>query len=297
MANEFIARNGVIALNNSQVTGSLSVTGGITGSFLGSASFATTSSYAISSSFATSASYAPDTTFPYTGSAIISGSLVITGSVSAGAGYFNTSSVNQIGIGPLTGTNSIFNIIGTSNLHIANNSYYNASFLYTTAAVTSKIQVSSGGSFVFSSAPQGIAGAAVTYTDVLTVNNSGSGYFAGNVIVTGSVTATGGGFDSDLTLKNVLSRDLSLYYIANEVSPLTYTWKDETKGKTKRFGYGAQELQTLIPEAVYQNGGTLAVDYTQVHTVLIDENTKRIQELEKQVTELKNIINGLDKSK
>jgi len=134
-------------------------------------------------------------------------------------------------------------------------------------------------------------------TTRLTITNVGTSSFNGNVIVTGSVTATGGGFDSDLTLKNVLSRDLSLYYIANEVSPLTYTWKDETKGKTKRFGYGAQELQTLIPEAVYQNGGTLAVDYTQVHTVLIDENTKRIQELEKQVTELKNIINGLDKSK
>ena len=76
MPNEFVARNGVIALNNSIVTGSLIVTGGITGSFSGSligdttgtASYATqaltssnanTASYilqAVSSSFATNAS-------------------------------------------------------------------------------------------------------------------------------------------------------------------------------------------------------------------------------------------------
>jgi hypothetical protein len=36
MANEFIARNGLIAQNNSTVTGSLNVTAGVTGSFTGS---------------------------------------------------------------------------------------------------------------------------------------------------------------------------------------------------------------------------------------------------------------------
>lgn len=42
MANEFVAKNGLIAQNNSTVTGSLTVTGGITGSLLGTA---TTASY------------------------------------------------------------------------------------------------------------------------------------------------------------------------------------------------------------------------------------------------------------
>jgi len=40
MANEFIARNGLIAQKNSTVTGSLTVTAGITGSLLGTASWA-----------------------------------------------------------------------------------------------------------------------------------------------------------------------------------------------------------------------------------------------------------------
>ena len=40
MANEFIARNGLIAQNNSTITGSLTVTQGITGSLQGTASYA-----------------------------------------------------------------------------------------------------------------------------------------------------------------------------------------------------------------------------------------------------------------
>ena len=64
MPNEFIARNGLIALNNTTITGSLNVTAGITGSLFGTASWAqnaVTSSYilsAVSASFATSASLA-----------------------------------------------------------------------------------------------------------------------------------------------------------------------------------------------------------------------------------------------
>jgi len=66
MANEFIARNGLIAQNNSTVTGSLNVTGGITGSLLGTATTASyvttaqTASYvqqAVSASYALTASY------------------------------------------------------------------------------------------------------------------------------------------------------------------------------------------------------------------------------------------------
>jgi hypothetical protein len=56
MPNEFVARNGVIALNNSIVTGSLNVTNGITGSLLGTSSFATTASFALNAGGAAAAS-------------------------------------------------------------------------------------------------------------------------------------------------------------------------------------------------------------------------------------------------
>lgn len=103
-------------------------------------------------------------------------------------------------------------------------------------------------------------------------------------------TAAGGGFDSDLTLKDVITRDLSTHKIANDISVIVYTWKDKNMTQVPRFGYGAQELLDLIPEAVYITGDKYAVDYTQVHTVLIDENTKRIQALEKRIAELENTL-------
>jgi hypothetical protein len=61
MANEFVARNGIIAKNNSTITGSLTVTAGITGSLSGSASTAISASYSTTASYvlnAVSASYA-----------------------------------------------------------------------------------------------------------------------------------------------------------------------------------------------------------------------------------------------
>lgn len=58
MPNEFVARNGIISLNNSQITGSLSVSGGITGSLFGTASFTTSASFASTSSLATTATIA-----------------------------------------------------------------------------------------------------------------------------------------------------------------------------------------------------------------------------------------------
>jgi len=65
MPNEFVARNGVIALNNSIVTGSLNVTNGITGSLLGTASYAVTASFALNGgSGGSGASYTLNQTTP-----------------------------------------------------------------------------------------------------------------------------------------------------------------------------------------------------------------------------------------
>ena len=55
MAHEFVARNGIIALNNSIITGSLNVTNGITGSLQGTSSY---SNNALSASYALTASFA-----------------------------------------------------------------------------------------------------------------------------------------------------------------------------------------------------------------------------------------------
>lgn len=96
MPNEFIARNGLIALDSSQISGSLFVSAsvtavrGFTGSLFGTASLATTASFALSSSFASTVN---TITFNNSGSGnapgtIYSGSSAITVS-------FNTIGANK----------------------------------------------------------------------------------------------------------------------------------------------------------------------------------------------------------
>lgn len=71
MANEFIARNGLIAQNNSTITGSLIVTNGITGSLSGTASFslnATSASFSTTSSFTTTSSFSVTSSYAITAS-------------------------------------------------------------------------------------------------------------------------------------------------------------------------------------------------------------------------------------
>jgi len=78
--NEFIARNGLIALDNSTITGSLTVTGGITGSLLGTASYAFNADLLDgrdSSVFATTGSN------QFNGNQTITGSLTVTGQITA----------------------------------------------------------------------------------------------------------------------------------------------------------------------------------------------------------------------
>lgn len=240
-----------------------------------------------------------------------SNSINIGGLIFGSGSYFSTSSASPSASNGYIGINQPnpqFNLDVSGSARITSNTQITGSLnvsgsITTTGTITAQtLIVQTITSSVEYSSGSNVFGNSLANTQTFTgsVNITGSSHtiigsssFNGNMVITGSITATAGGFDSDLTLKNIVSRDLSLYNIANEVSPIIYTWKDETKGTTPRFGYGAQEIQPLIPEAVYQNGSTLAVDYTQVHTVLIDENTKRIQELEKQVTELKRLINEL----
>ena len=95
MSLEFVARNGVIALNNSQVTGSLSVSSGIIGDLTGTASYATTGSYSVSSSQAVSASYA------------LTASYALNGGTSGGSSTITVSSQ-----GVTQGTASYFDFSG-----------------------------------------------------------------------------------------------------------------------------------------------------------------------------------------
>jgi hypothetical protein len=77
MSLEFIARNGVIAQNDSVVTGSLKVTRGISGSLFGTSSNAVSSSYSLSGSYAVSSSYALSSSYAVSSSYSLSGSFAL----------------------------------------------------------------------------------------------------------------------------------------------------------------------------------------------------------------------------
>jgi hypothetical protein len=104
MANEFIARLGIIAQNNSTVTGSLTVTNGITGSLQGTAATASyivtaqTASYwsgsivnTTSASFSSTASYVNQLrqTVQITGSLVVSSSAVAVSLIGSGSAVFS----------------------------------------------------------------------------------------------------------------------------------------------------------------------------------------------------------------
>ena len=131
MANEFIVRKGYIALEDSQITGSLSVTNAVTASFFtgsyrgdgsqltGIEGFPFTGSAGITGSLTVvgpvnATTFTGDGSqltgiegFPFTGSAKITGSLEVTGSVSATSFIGNGSQLTGIDGFPFTGSAAI----------------------------------------------------------------------------------------------------------------------------------------------------------------------------------------------
>jgi len=96
--------------------------------------------------------------------------------------------------------------------------------------------------------------------------------FVQNTTFNGTVTASGGFFNSDARLKNVLERD---------GDTVKFTWKDKRDGKI-HIGYIAQEVQEKYPDQVNEStDGMLTVNYIEVLVAKIQELENRIKQLEK----------------
>jgi hypothetical protein len=69
-----------------------------------------------------------------------------------------------------------------------------------------------------------------------------------------------------------------------EMNPITYRWKDKSKGEQTELGFIAQDMQKLVPEVVGENAdGMLSLDYPKLVAVMakaIQELTARVEELE-----------------
>ncbi len=126
MANEFIARKGLIS------SGSINVSGSVT-----AFNFYGTASQAVSSSFATTASYALNASggsgFPFSGSAVITGSLNVTQAVTAS--YFKGDGSQLTNVPPSSGQSALrvdgyqFEADGVTVVYALSESIYNANEL------------------------------------------------------------------------------------------------------------------------------------------------------------------------
>jgi hypothetical protein len=112
--------------------------------------------------------------------------------------------------------------------------------------------------------------------DIL-VGNSGSTFYVG-----GSVTATGGFFDTSDSRLKILVKDYQQPKGIENVAARMYV-----KNNRKELGYYAQDLQEILPSAVSEGSdGFLTLSYSQVHTA-------KIAHLEKEIAELKELIKQL----
>ena len=103
---------------------------------------------------------------------------------------------------------------------------------------------------------------------------------AGNIKASGTITP------SDMDLKIISQSFQGL----DNINTIKYEWKD---GRDERvhIGYGAQEVERILPDAVYTDAeGLKAVNYDEVHTYKIMQLEQMVTELQQQNAELKKLI-------
>ena len=171
------------------------------------------------------------------------------------------------------------------------NSTYNSGWKYFVNNFAARI--SNAGALKFQVAPNGTAGNTITWVDALTFNNtSGAATFI-NLAGTGSraVLADANGLlsapVSDISVKqNIQTIGYGLSEIL-KMNPVWFDYIDEYKnyGESRQNGNIAQEMETIIPEAVFTtpSTGKMGINYDQLHAVYI----KAIQELKAEIDALK----------
>lgn len=217
MANEFVARNGVIAQNNSIITGSLTVTAGITGSLLGTASYAITASSADSFNVRTSLTASNllvsntitaqtlvvqtiTSSIEYSSGSNIFGSLLtntqqftgsvnITGSLSVAGNIVNNLTASYASnANLLDGLDSTVFATTGSNIFIGDQKITGSLFI---SASTSNTAINTNGDIILSGSLY--ASASYSSTAIRIIGNSiitGSQTITGSLTVTGSVNAS-----------------------------------------------------------------------------------------------------------
>lgn len=133
----------------------------------------------------------------------------------------------------------------------------------------------------------------VTKSGIFYVSPIGTVYI--NTLGTGLVYSNGGNLTSTNPSDSRLKNDITdLQYGLNEIlqlRPVSYNWKDDKINQGKQFGFIAQEVQEVMPELVKEfeteEGNRLGLDKEGIYAALVNA----IQEQQKQIEELKTLIN------
>lgn len=95
---------------------------------------------------------------------------------------------------------------------------------------------------------------------------------------TSTISAVGGFFESsDIRYKNVLGTNPDID--VSKIDTIKYMRTTYDKDKI-RYGYSAQDVYDVLPECVNNDGVSLSINYTDIHTLKILQLEKRVLELE-----------------
>lgn len=104
----------------------------------------------------------------------------------------------------------------------------------------------------------------------------------GNVKVAGTVSASGGFFDtSDMRLKTVVDQTFDV----SNINAFAFTWRADTSANPKvHYGYSAQEVMDVMPGSVkIQPNGDLTLNYTEVLVAKVKMLEDRVKQLEERI--------------
>jgi hypothetical protein len=117
-----------------------------------------------------------------------------------------------------------------------------------------------------------------TETDTLASVTARGASTSTPITSTSTISATGGFFESsDIRYKNILGTNPDID--VSKIDTIKYMRTTYEKDRI-RYGYSAQDVYDIIPECVNNDGVSLSINYTDIHTLKILQLEKRIAELE-----------------
>jgi hypothetical protein len=205
---------------------------------------------------------------------------------------FNGTSYGNIGQGNAVvngGSNTDFGLNATTNMLFATNGTTERMRIDTSGNLlvgTTSTSVTSGGLYVRATSSGGTSLIIGHQSGVATGNSFAEFQYAGGLI--GSITQSGTtavlfNVTSDQRLKENIQDAESASALIDALQVRQFDWK--TDNTHQRYGFIAQELVTVAPEAVHQpvnEDDMMAVDYSKLVPMLV----KEIQSLRKRLTAL-----------